>query len=132
MRIQLDQLDHIVFTVKSPADTCDFYTRIFGMQKITFDGNRKALVFGKTKINLHQSGSEFEPKAQNPVPGSIDVCFTTPSPIPEVLAHLEKNHVTVIDGPVNRTGVLGPMTSVYFRDPDGNLIEVSYYDDRDG
>jgi len=97
------------------------------MKTVTADGGRKALSFGSQKINLHRYGKEFEPKAKKPTPGSADLCFITSTPIPDVISHLASCGVTVIDGPVQRTGARGPMVSVYFRDPDMNLIEVSNY-----
>lgn len=118
-------LDHLVLTVKDIQATCDFYVRVMGMQVVTFAGGRKALSFGVQKINLHQYGNEFEPKASAPTPGSADLCFLTTVPIADVIAHLNKCGVNVIEGPVPRTGARGPLMSVYFRDPDQNLIEVS-------
>lgn len=97
------------------------------MKIVIFGGGRKALSFGSQKINLHQHGKEFEPKAKNPTPGSADLCFITSIPIPDVISHLASCGVTVLDGPVQRTGARGPIVSVYFRDPDMNLIEVSNY-----
>lgn len=123
----LDRLDHLVLTVFDVERTLDFYARVLGMQPITFAQGRRGLAFGQQKINLHQAGREFEPKALKPVPGSSDLCFITRTPLDEVIAHLRGEGVAVLEGPVPRTGALGPMTSVYFRDPDGNLIEVSNY-----
>lgn len=99
------------------------------MDIVTFGDGRKALSFGGNKINLHPYGHEFEPKAAHPTPGSGDLCLITSVPIPDVLTHLQTSGVTVIEGPVKRTGAVGPITSVYFRDPDSNLIEVSNYDE---
>jgi catechol 2,3-dioxygenase-like lactoylglutathione lyase family enzyme len=98
------------------------------MEPITFAGGRRGLAFGRQKINLHQSGREFEPKALKPTPGSMDLCFITETPLEEVMAGLKSHGVVVAAGPVAKTGALGPMMSVYFRDPDGNLFEVSNYD----
>jgi catechol 2,3-dioxygenase-like lactoylglutathione lyase family enzyme len=125
--MKLIRLDHIVLTVADLDATIAFYERVLGMQTITFAGGRKALAFGNQKINLHQRGREFEPKAHAPTPGSADICLIASTPIAEVLAHLERCQVPVLEGPVPRTGALGPITSVYFRDPDGNLIEVANY-----
>lgn len=123
--MKIDSLDHLVLTVKDIETTASFYSRVLGMDIITFGGSRKALSFGTQKINLHQHGKEFEPKAQQPMPGSADLCFITSVPIPEVTNHLTSCNVAVIEGPVQRTGATGKILSVYFRDPDMNLIEVS-------
>ncbi len=127
--MQIDRLDHLVLTVASIPETCNFYCQVLGMQEITFGADRRALVFGAQKINLHQLGKEFEPKAMSPAPGSADLCFITTVSIEQVLDHLRSCRVHVIEGPVKRTGATGPILSVYFRDPDGNLIEVSNYTD---
>lgn len=123
--MQIDSLDHLVLTVADVEATCTFYQRVLGMEVVTFGAGRKALAFGAQKINLHQAGREFEPKAQRPTPGSADLCFLTSVPLPQVQAHLAACGVTVSEGPVQRTGAQGPILSVYFRDPDLNLIEVS-------
>jgi catechol 2,3-dioxygenase-like lactoylglutathione lyase family enzyme len=107
--------------------TLDFYRRVLGMEPVTFAGGRRGLAFGRQKLNLHQAGREFEPKALKPAPGAIDLCFIASTPLEQVMEHLEREGVHVIEGPVQKTGATGPMTSVYFRDPDGNLIEVSNY-----
>ncbi len=125
--MKIDGVDHLVLTVQDIEATASFYARVLGMEIITFGDDRKALSFGKQKINLHQYKKEFEPKAQYPTPGSADLCFITSVPLHEVIAHLSSCHVTVIDGPVQRTGAVGLILSVYFRDPDMNLIEVSNY-----
>ncbi len=125
--LKIDSIDHFVLTVQDIEITASFYASVLGMEIITFGDNRKALSFGKQKINLHQYKKEFEPKAQYPTPGSADLCFITSIPLHEVIAHLSSCHVTVIDGPVQRTGAMGVILSVYFRDPDMNLIEVSNY-----
>ena len=126
-RITIDHLDHLVLTVANIDTTCDFYTRILGMKKVTFAGGRKALAFGRQKINLHPAGNEYDPKAATPMPGSGDLCFIAAEPIDDVIAHLNAEEVDIIEGPGERTGATGPINSVYFRDPDGNLIEVSNY-----
>lgn len=94
---------------------------------ITFGSNRKALQFGRQKINLHQAGREFEPKANSPTPGSADLCFIAEDPLESVIKHLQVLHIEIIEGPVRRTGAEGPIISVYIRDPDLNLIEISNY-----
>ena len=121
------RLDHLVLTVKNIDDSVDFYRRVMGMEKMTFRGNRVALVFGNQKINLHESGREFEPKADHVQPGSADLCFILETPVQEAVNHLQELDVPIIEGPVDRTGATGGIVSVYFRDPDGNLIEVSNY-----
>lgn len=126
--MKIDSLDHLVLTVKDIQATCAFYTQVLGMDISTFGGGRKALSFGSQKINLHLYGNEFEPKANKPTPGSADVCFITSVPIPKVVSHLASCGVTVLEGPVQKTGARGPMVSVYFRDPDMNLVEVSNYE----
>ena len=125
--MKIDAIDHLVLTVRDIEATCAFYTRVLGMREVTFGGGRKALSFGSQKINLHEHGNEFEPKAQKPTPGSADLCFTTSVPLADVIAHLESCSISVLEGPVQRTGARGPIMSVYFRDPDMNLIEVSSY-----
>lgn len=123
--MKIDSLDHLVLTVKNIKTTCAFYSKALGMEIISFGEGRKALSFGSQKINLHEHGSEFEPKAQLPAPGSADLCFITSVPLPDVIKHLDSCAVRIIEGPVQRTGATGPILSVYFRDPDMNLIEVS-------
>ena len=123
MRIEV--LDHLVLTVADIGRTRDFYERVLGMDPVVFGEGRHALAFGAQKINLHEAGREFEPKAAAPIPGSADLCFLTDSSVAEVVEHLEANSVEIIEGPVRRTGATGPIISVYFRDPDGNLLEVS-------
>ena len=121
----INAIDHIVFTVEDIETTCEFYQRVLGMEVITFGEGRNALGFGRQKINLHQRGREFEPKAAAPAPGSQDICFLTDTPIADVKKQLEALGIAIEDGPVRRTGATGPILSVYFRDPDGNLIEVA-------
>ncbi|CAK6449952.1 unnamed protein product [Pipistrellus nathusii] len=123
----IHRLDHIVMTVKSIKDTATFYSKILGMEIITFKEDRKALCFGDQKFNLHEVGKEFEPKAAHPVPGSLDICLITEVPLSEMVQHLKACDVPIEEGPVPRTGAKGPILSIYFRDPDGNLIEVSNY-----
>jgi catechol 2,3-dioxygenase-like lactoylglutathione lyase family enzyme len=123
--IRIDHLDHLVLTVASIDESCDFYARVLGMGVETFGEGRKALAFGNQKINLHRAGHEFEPKAKRPTPGSADLCFISNTPLDDVIAHLKAERVVIEEGPVRRTGATGPILSVYFRDPDQNLIEVS-------
>jgi len=128
--MRIERLDHLVLTVKDISATCDFYSRVLGMKVVTFGQNRKALAFGCQKINLHEAGHEMEPKAHRPTPGSADLCFITPVPLQEVVDHLGRCGAKIIEGPVKRTGARGPIESVYLRDPDGNLIEISNYPDQ--
>lgn len=123
--MQIDRIDHFVLTVASIEATCEFYASALGMEVITFGEGRKALVFGEQKINLHQAGAEFLPKAATPTPGSGDFCLITSTPLEEVIAHLKSCEVAVEEGPVARTGASGPIRSIYLRDPDGNLLEIS-------
>ncbi len=125
--MQVDRIDHLVLTVQNIEATCDFYMRVLGMQVVTFGNDRKALQFGEQKINLHEAGKEFEPKARKPTPGSGDMCFITSVPLKEVIEHIRSCGVEIVEGPVRRTGAIGPIESVYVRDPDGNLVEVGNY-----
>jgi catechol 2,3-dioxygenase-like lactoylglutathione lyase family enzyme len=126
--MQVVSLDHLVLTVRSVEATCAFYAGVLGMEVVTFGEGRKSLTFGSQKINLHERGKEFEPKAAQPTPGSADLCFITDAPLPEVIEHLNSPGVPTLEGPVTRTGALGPIRSVYLRDPDANLVEVSVYE----
>ena len=123
--MKIDSLDHLVLTVADIEASVAFYTEVLGMEVVTFAGGRKALSFGAQKINLHQCGKEFEPKACAPTPGSADLCFITSVPLTEVASHLAACAVPVVEGPVQRTGATGSILSLYVRDPDQNLIEVS-------
>ena len=125
--MRIDRLDHLVLTVADLDATVDFYTRVLGMAAVTFGSGRTALSFGHSKINLHQAGREFDPKAHRPVPGSADLCLITSDPLDQVISELTAQRVPIEEGPVGRTGATGPILSVYFRDPDRNLIEVSTY-----
>ncbi|CDX22660.1 Glyoxalase/bleomycin resistance protein/dioxygenase [Mesorhizobium sp. ORS 3359] len=120
-------IDHFVLTVRSVEATCDFYQRVLGMRRLDGPNRPTALLFGSQKINLHEVGRTFEPKAKAPTAGSGDFCLVAAVPLAEVQASLQANGVAVEVGPVERTGARGPMMSVYFRDPDGNLVEVSEY-----
>lgn len=118
-------LDHLVLTVKDLDATCEFYATFLGMEVATFGENRKTLAFGSQRINLHQAGHELEPKAHRPTPGAADLCFLTDVSYEEVIAHLNNCGIPIILGSVSRTGGAGLLKSVYFRDPDLNLIEVA-------
>jgi catechol 2,3-dioxygenase-like lactoylglutathione lyase family enzyme len=126
MGFVIDHLDHLVLTVASIDATAAFYTSALGMELVTFN-DRKALRFGKQKINLHPAGNEFEPKAAHPTPGSGDLCFITNTSLEDVIAHLKSKNLAIELGPVERTGAAGKMRSIYLRDPDSNLIEISNY-----
>ncbi|GGF62275.1 Catechol 2,3-dioxygenase [Mameliella alba] len=125
----VQSLDHLVLTVADPAATRQFYETVLGMQAERFipaDGStRWALKFGRQKINLHTAGQEFDPKARRPGPGTADLCFLSETPLAEWQAHLAALGVTIEEGPLPRTGATGPIRSIYIRDPDGNLIEIS-------
>jgi catechol 2,3-dioxygenase-like lactoylglutathione lyase family enzyme len=120
-------IDHFVLTVASLEATCAFYQRVLGFERIDTPGRPTALAFGSQKINVHEVNRTFEPKAKVPTPGSADFCLVTERPLDEIRARLEANGVVVELGPVERVGARGPMLSVYFRDPDDNLVEVSQY-----
>ncbi|KAH0630752.1 hypothetical protein JD844_003941 [Phrynosoma platyrhinos] len=121
------RLDHLVMTVRSMEDTAAFYGQVLGMEVVSFKGTRKALHFGNQKINLHEVGKEFEPKAHCPTPGSLDICFISEVPLEQITERLKDCGVKIEEGPVSRTGAMGPITSIYFRDPDQNLLEISNY-----
>ena len=123
----ITSIDHVVLTVTSIEKTLKFYTSCLGMAEATFGKGRKALVFGHQKINLHQSGNEFLPSARNATTGSADLCFVASIPLEEAISRLRDNGVPIEEGPVERTGAMGKIRSVYVRDPDGNLLEISEY-----
>ena len=123
----ITRIDHAVLTVRNIDATCEFYTRALGMGVAAFGEGRKALTFGEQKLNLHQQGHEFEPKAQAPTPGSMDICFVSDRPLRQVVNHLQKIGIAIESGPVSRTGATGQIQSIYIRDPDNNLIEVCNY-----
>jgi len=121
----IDHLDHIVLTTARTGECIDFYTRVLGMKFERFGEGRMALKFGEQKINLHEKGKEFEPKATLAAPGTLDVCFIASVRLEDVIARLAACNVPIIEGPVMKTGAQGPIRSVYVRDPDGNLVEIS-------
>lgn len=124
-KVVIERLDHLVLTVADPEATCRFYALVLGMERVEFGAGRLALRFGNQKINLHKAGAEISPFAKRPTPGSADLCFVTRSALGDVRAVLESAGGEVELGPVRRTGAMGALLSIYFRDPDGNLIEVS-------
>lgn len=126
MAFALDQLDHLVLTVANIDATVDFYTEVLGMDLVNFEG-RKGLTFGVQKIDLHQRGHELNPKAAHPTTGSADLCFLTSTPLDDVIRYLAEQRVHIEEGPVERNGAMGKVRSIYLRDPDQNLIEISNY-----
>ncbi len=124
MAFALEQLDHLVLTVANIDATVDFYTEVLGMEVVKFEG-RKALSFGIQRIQIEQRGHEFNPRAAHPTPGSADLCFITTAPLPEVIEYLTSQRIHIEEGPVERTGAIGDLKSIYVRDPDRNLIEIS-------
>lgn len=128
--MRIDRLDHLVLTVADIDVTTRFYAEVLGMAVETFGEGRTALRFGSSKINLHRAGHEFEPKAHTALPGTADLCFVVDDAIETVIAELDAHEVEIIEGPVQRTGAVGTLLSVYLRDPDDNLIELSNYVDR--
>ncbi|GAA4614582.1 VOC family protein [Saccharopolyspora hordei] len=127
--INIDRVDHLVLTVADVDRAVQFYEQILGMTPVTFPGERRAVRFGQQTIKLHAADELVEPTATHPVPGSANLCFVTTNALSEVQEHLRANDVRIEEGPVSRTGSEGPITSLYFRDPDGNLIEIARYDD---
>ena len=123
--VRVDALDHLVLTVRDLATTCRFYETVLGMQAEEFQPGRWALKFGRQKINLHVAGQVIDPNVRHATPGSADLCLLTDTPMPAILAHLAACGVEVIEGPVRRTGATGPIASVYFYDPDENLLELA-------
>lgn len=125
--MHVDRLDHLVLTVRSIQATCDFYSRTLGLEVIIFGNDRTALRFSGQKINLHEVGNKIEPKALHPTPGAADLCFVTAVPLEDAIVHLQSCGVELLGESVERTGAIGSLRSIYFRDPDGNLIELSNY-----
>ncbi|HET7671591.1 MAG TPA: VOC family protein [Burkholderiales bacterium] len=127
----IDHIDHIVLTTRDKVACIRFYTEVLGMKLVTFrtpTEERLAFAFGEQKINLHEWGREFTPRAHVAVPGSLDLCFIASMPLEQVMAGLQRNGVKIIEGPVKKTGAAGPIRSVYVRDPDLNLVEISVYE----
>lgn len=128
MRFTIDRIDHLVITAADLETSASWYQRVLGMERETFGAERRtALRFGSQKLNLHQAGAEFHPNAAAARPGTIDICFIVGIEAADIVSHLKSCGVAVEEGPVGKTGALGPMTSVYCRDPDGNLIEIASY-----
>ncbi|NQY94970.1 MAG: VOC family protein [Campylobacteraceae bacterium] len=125
--MKINRLDHLVLTVKDINKTVDFYVNVLGMEKEIFKENRIALKFGNQKINLHQLGAEFEPKARNVKEGSADLCFISEFSLDDVIMHLMSLNIMIEEGLCERTGAMGVLNSIYIRDPDKNLIEISTY-----
>lgn len=121
----IHHLDHLVLTTRDKAKCIHFYTQVLCMKLETFGAGRVAFRFGEQKINLHEFGQEFLPKAATPTPGSLDLCFIAAVPLEQVIAQLKQCNVPIEEGPVKRTGANWPILSVYVRDPDNNLIEIS-------
>ena len=127
MTLSIERIDHIVITVNDIEKTCRFYCDVLGMTETQYDDNRRALYFGRQKINLHPIPNDINPRASKPTTGAMDICLVSESSIDEVVSTLNHHGITIEQGPVERQGALGTMCSVYFRDPDGNLIEVAHY-----
>ena len=123
--LQIDHIDHVVMTVENVDTTIKWYLRVLGIKSAVFGEGRKALLLNKQKINLHQKGAEFDPKALHPTPGSMDICLISITPLANVMEHFKKQRVAIEKGPIKRNGATGLITSVYIRDPDKNLLEIS-------
>ena len=127
MTMKIDAIDHVVLTVRDLDRTCEFYQSVLGFEVVTFGAGRRGLRFGRQKLNLHVHGKEFEPKAQHPTPGSVDLCFITSTPLDDVRRELGEKKIPIEVGPIERVGAVGTLLSVYVRDPDQNLIEIANY-----
>lgn len=125
--MHITSLDHLVLTVADIEASASFYTTVLGMRKSVSPEGRVSLHYGSQKINLHLAGSEFQPCARRPEPGSADLCFIVSGTLGDIIAELATKRVQVLEGPVDRTGAVGPIESIYLRDPDGNLLELSIY-----
>ncbi len=126
--MKIESIDHFVLTVKDIKTTCEFYSKVLGMEVVTFNQGRVALKFGSQKLNLHEFGKEIEPKAIAPTPGSADFCLITQDSLSSIIEHLHTCQVKIIEELVSRTGAIGKITSIYIRDPDQNLVEISSYE----
>lgn len=126
-RVLYERFDHCVLTVADIDATVDFYERVLDMEVVTFGDRRKALKFADSKINLHEVGKEIEPTALRPGPGTEHLCFVVSDPLEQVIDSIKKTETPIESGPIERVGAVGPLLSVYVRDPDQNLIEVSTY-----
>ena len=127
--MKISRTDHIALVVNDIEETKAFYSKVLGMEARRFSKGRKALVFGDQKIHLYKKGAEDELKQKRPTPGSLNICFVTEEPVPDVIAHMHSCAVKIIEGPVRRNGTLGQMISIYIKDPDGNLLEIANYDE---
>ena len=127
MTMKIDAIDHVVLTVRDLDRTCEFYQSVLGFEVVTFGAGRRGLRFAQQKLNLHVHGKEFEPKAQHPTPGSVDLCFITSTPLDDVRRELGEKKIPIEVGPIERVGAVGTLLSVYVRDPDQNLIEIANY-----
>ncbi len=125
MTIRIKSLDHLVVTASDLQATIEFYTRVLGMEHVEFGNGLHAVHFGEQKFNLHDALTDVSPKARKIVPGSEDICLLTDTPIADVKSHIESCGIEIEEGPVSRQGAAGTLLSVYFRDPDGNLVEVA-------
>lgn len=126
--ISIDRVDHLVLTVADVDRAADFYEQVLGMRPVSFPDDRRTVSFGQQSIKLHPANDLVDPTAMHPVPGSANLCFITSNALSEVQEHLRANDVRIEEGPVSRTGAEGPITSLYLRDPDGNLLEIARYD----
>jgi catechol 2,3-dioxygenase-like lactoylglutathione lyase family enzyme len=124
-RIEVERVDHLVLTVRDLRATTDFYSRVLGMEVVRFEDGRVALAFGRQKLNLHEFGHELRPHAAQPTPGSADLCLIVRTQLRDVIEQLDALGVPIEEGPVDRTGAIGPIRSIYVRDPDGNLVELA-------
>lgn len=125
--MKVKELDHLVLTANDIDKTIKFYTTVFGMELVSFEDGRKSLRFSKQKINLHKAGQEISPHAKHPLPGSADLCFISDTSMEQIIEHLNSCEISILEGPVKRTGATGLLLSIYIQDPDGNLLEISIH-----